>query len=66
MFTAVIHEGETVTSPTGRHWIVQGWGELRKKVLLLAADGTGEEVELSPRLLRHVNSSASGLTLEQL
>lgn len=66
MYAAVVREGEVVASPSGRIWEVQGWGEKRQRVSLKALDGSEDEVELHPRMLRHVNSIGAGQTLEDI
>lgn len=65
MYTAVIHEGELVESPTGRQWVVMGWEPGRERVKL-RDPVNDEEVALHPKLLKHVSSAWAGLPLEAL
>lgn len=59
MFASVIREGQRVKTPSGREWIVVGWEDQRRRVLLLNAL-TGDEVSLPPHMLTHVSSENAG------
>lgn len=62
MYTAVIHEGEIVQTPTGRQWVVVGWS-LKHTLVELHDPETGEDVALPPTMLKHVSSEYAGAAL---
>jgi hypothetical protein len=62
MYTAVIHEGEIVQTPTGRHWVVVGWSIKHTRVEL-HDPLTDEDCSLPPSMLRHVTSEFAGARL---
>lgn len=66
MFPALIHEGETVISPSGRKWAVLGWEVGHKHVTLQALDNPEEFAALAPTLLRAAGGANGGATLAEL
>lgn len=63
MFVSQCREGQIVQSPSKRLWWITGWGEGKHKVALVAADGSGDEVELDAKLLVLISSEHAGALL---
>lgn len=66
MYPSIIREGEEVFSPTGRRWVVTGRALGSQHVDLIAADGSGEECSLLPKLLRHAGGKLAGPRLHEI
>lgn len=66
MFASTIREGEWVISPSGRVWVVLGFGtddppfKAMDRVLLADPYDMSNQVELAPKLLRHADGRRGG------